>query len=442
MDASRKIEIPHFPDLIIILNKESFDMKEDDLNQIYLKKTKIFEELFRSIKIFSLPISQINGDYFDKKINLLNLEIIKNLKVLPNTKNFSEFDWFKYAEISIKNSNNFENNFLFQNEIKEHNYQKSIRLFDCFKENDTIEGYLHSFTICCKFLILQKNFSFIQWKKFLEILISKKPNLKKNSYSITPNLDSSTLFIDFKIILENFKKKFEFENDKKILNEEILNLISFKNNHFDLLKEINLNEKLKKNWKLNENEMNHFLKFEKQFPENFCLICQENKNQIFYFKCKHMLCFECNEKLNQINSKICLFCGKKIFKKVFFDISKQIQKNHEKKPLISILGEFPNECQDISHMILFTKILNLKTKIVFIYQENVTFLYFNIPLNERELSKQYFQISTWFSKQILENYGVAWKKLFSLNQKSNFLSFQKNSYFVHFINITDFKFVN
>eukprot|EP01080_Neovahlkampfia_damariscottae_P003542 gene3542-6277_t len=434
LDAARKIEIPHFPELIIILNKEHIDSEniiDVDLKQFYSTNLKIFEELFRSIKIFELPISQINGEYFDKKIHELNLEIIENLKEFPNTKNFCEKDWFKYVEALIQNSSQLENNFRFQNQIKEHNYQKAIRLFHSFKENDTNQGYLHSFVISCKYLILQNNFSFIQWKKFLENLISKKPS-KRN---LNETLDDSTLFVDFKMILEQYKNKYGNQNDSSILKGEYLKLVSSKNNILELLKEINLDEKLLKKWKLLDN---HFSKIEKQFPENLCTICQENKNQVFYFKCKHMLCMNCHQRLNQNISDECLFCHKKIFKKVFFDIEKQSQKDHENKPIISILGDFPNECQDISHIILFTKILNSKTRIIFIYQENVTFLYFNIPLNERDLSKEYCQISTWFSRQILENYGVAWKQLFS-NQRIKQYSYQKHSYFVHFINVTDFK---
>jgi hypothetical protein len=73
IEASKKIEMSHFPDLIVVLNKTDLEENEQNLEDIHSNSIQIFDGLFNSIRIFSLPISQISGDLFDKKIHQLNV---------------------------------------------------------------------------------------------------------------------------------------------------------------------------------------------------------------------------------------------------------------------------------------------------------------------------------------------------------------------------------
>jgi hypothetical protein len=273
IDASKKIEMSHFPDLIVVLNKTELEENEQKLEDLHSNSIQIFEGLFKSIQIISLPISQIHGDLFDKKIHQLNvkinrlfnpkLKIVENLIEIPNTKKFTDKDWWNYIEMLVENSKNFENIFDLQNKIKEHDFNKSIRVFNSFKSNDTVEGYLHSFLSCCKYLILKRNLSTIQWKKFLEYLISKKP--------ISANyLLDSNLFVDFKKFLEIYLKKYSKFNDSE-LNEELFKIVSQENNLKDLLKEIQLDDAFFEKWNL---KSNNFVKLKSQCAEDLCTICQ------------------------------------------------------------------------------------------------------------------------------------------------------------------------
>jgi hypothetical protein len=189
------------------------------------------------------------------------LKIVENLSEIPNTKRFSDKDWWNYIEMLVENSKNFDNIFDLQNKIKEHAFNQSIRLFNSFKSNETTEGYLHSFLSCCKYLILKRNLSTIQWKKFLEYMISKKPN--------SALLDSN-LFVDFKKFLEIYRKKFSKFSDTE-MDEELFKIVSHENNLKDLLKEIQLDDIFFERWKL---KSNNFVKLKSQCAEDLCNICQ------------------------------------------------------------------------------------------------------------------------------------------------------------------------
>lgn len=371
------IELREKPELFLILNNEL--EKNSDLSSLSLKDLRIPQ--FSRYKFIWIPSCLTDPLIFREKVASLNQEIIESLGYQNSVKKNSVFNghtWYDFADRILKTPELEVYDIVDEFVLTTNRIISEI--FYSYFTNGKI-SFFSAIVVCCKYFAIKKEISFIERKKTIEFFMKRIPKV----------LNYSNFNMDLVYILDHFHR-IHFTESMEETVASLVSLTNAKKSLKEILNGMDQESTLLKNWRISEQEAISL------FPANFrpiqsdswCPLCFENYCSVFYYKCKHLICQDCDKKvctLGYINK--CVICLKEIQSRVNYaliddsTVKSWVESDLKGKRIISVMGDVPNQIKSLEPVSALIKMIK-NPKFTLISDSNYVYLYVPVSLNTRE----------------------------------------------------------